>query len=92
MARPTSPLKVPEGAALTPEVAFAQILRERRQALGLSQADMEDDDSVNRTYISKLELAERQVCIRAFMHIADKLHMTPVELMAEVVERLAPKK
>lgn len=87
MARPLSQPKVPSSGKLSLELAFAQILRERRTALGLSQADLEDDDAVNRTYISKLELAQRQVCLRSFVHIARMLNMSPVELMAEVLKR-----
>lgn len=88
MARPVSQLKVAPHKKLTLELAFAQILRERRIALGLSQADLEDDDAVNRTYISKLELAQRQVCLRSFVHIARKINMSPVDLMAEVLKRV----
>lgn len=73
---------------MTPELAFAHVLRERRKALGLTQKDLEEEE-LNRSYISKLELGQRQVCLRNFLHIAEMLEMTPVELMEEVVNRLS---
>jgi hypothetical protein len=88
MARPLRPLNVPSGKNLTPELAFAQILREKRTALGLTQADLEDDQSFDRSYISKLELGKVQVCIRGIIHLARKIEMTPGELMDEVMRRV----
>lgn len=75
------------GEPLTPELAFAQVLRERRKALGLTQQDLEED-GVAQSYISKLELGKRQVCLRNFIHIAEMLETTPVELMDAVMKRL----
>lgn len=88
MARPVSPLNLPPGTKITPELAFAQILRERRTALGLTQADLEDDNSMDRSYISKLELGKVQVCMRNIIHIAQKLQITPGQLMDEVMQRM----
>ncbi len=85
MARPLRPLNLPPGVEITPEIAFAQILRSKRVELGLTQADLEDDDSMDRSYISKLELGKVQVCMRGIIHIAKKLNMTPGELMDEVM-------
>lgn len=79
-------MKIPKNKKLSPEQAFAVILRERRIALGLSQADLEDD-GVDRSYISKLELGKRQIGLRGIIVIARKLGMTPWELVREVVVR-----
>lgn len=68
-------------------LAFAQVLRERRKALGLTQQDLEED-GVAQSYISKLELGKRQVCLRNFIHIVEMLETTPVELMDAVMKRL----
>lgn len=84
MPRPLNPLKLPPGEPISPEIAFAQVLRARRKKLGLSQADLCGDVEFDQAYISKLELAQRQVCIRGLFHLAGKLQMEPEELIAEV--------
>lgn len=88
MPRPVNPLIVPANAETTPEIAFAQILRTKRQALGLSQADLTGESEFDQAYISKLELGQRQVCIRGIIHLATKLQMSPGELMDEVMKRV----
>jgi transcriptional regulator with XRE-family HTH domain len=88
MPRPTNPLKIPAGKKLTPELAFAVVLREKRLALGLTQADLEGDDELDHSYISRLERGERQVCLRGIISIAGKLQMKPEELLAEVMRRV----
>jgi transcriptional regulator with XRE-family HTH domain len=88
MPRPVNPLKIPTGKKLSPELAFAVVLRERRMALGLTQADLEDDDSMDHSYISRLERGERQVCLRGLISIAGKLQMRPEELLSEVMKRV----
>lgn len=57
-------------------------------ALGLTQADLEDDDTMDHSYISRLERGERQVCLRGIISIAGKLKMQPDELLAEVMKRV----
>lgn len=84
MARPLNPLVLPPDAEMSPEFAFAQVLRARRQKLGLSQADLTGEEEFDQAYISKLELGQRQVCIRGLFHLAGKLRMEPEELIAEV--------
>lgn len=88
MPRPTNPLQIPTGKALTPELAFAIVLRERRMALGLSQADLEGDGDMDQSYISKIEQGQRQVCLRGILHLAKKLQLTPEELIGEVRKRI----
>ena len=84
MPRPLNPLTIPLGVEMTPELAFAQVLRARRQKLGLSQADLTGEEEFDQAYVSKLELGQRQVCIRGLFHLAGKLQMEPEELVAEV--------
>ncbi len=88
MARPADPLKIPENEPLSPEIAFALVLRERRAMLGLTQADLEGDGTFDHSYISRLERAERQVCLRGLLHLSAKLRMEPQDLVFEVVKRL----
>jgi len=57
-------------------------------ALGLSQAELEGDDELDQSYISKLEQGQRQVCLRGLIHLAGKLRMEPEELLAEVMKRI----
>ena len=84
MPRPVSPLPLPPDGALSPELAFAQVLRTRRQKLGLSQTDLTGDEEFDQSYISKLERGRQQVCIRGLFHLAGKLETEPEELIAEV--------
>lgn len=69
-------------------MAFAQVLRERRKALGLTQTDLEGEDIMDASYISKLELGKSQVCLDGFLYLAERLEMKPSELMREVEKRI----
>ena len=73
----------------TPEVAFGLLVRERRLELGMTQADLEADDVLDRSYISRIESGQRQVCLRGILHLAKKLGWTPAELMSRLAERLS---
>lgn len=73
---------------LTPEDAFGRVLRERRLVLGLTQADLESEGGLERSYISRLEAGRYQVCLRGILHLARALQMTPSQLMREVELRL----
>ncbi len=84
MPRPVNPLALPPDAEMSPELAFAQVLRARRQKLGLTQMDLTGDTEFDQSYISKLELGRQQVCIRGLFHLAGKLRTEPEELIAEV--------
>ena len=84
MARPLNPLVLPAGTEMSPEFAFAQVLRARRQKLGLSQTDLTGEEEFDQAYISKLELGQRQVCIRGLFHLAGKLQTEPEDLIADV--------
>lgn len=75
-------------AEMSPKFAFTQLLRAWRQKLGLSQADLTGEEEFDQAYISKLELGQRQVCIRGLFHLAGKLQMEPEELIAEVNDLL----
>ena len=90
MPRPLKELKIPKNRKLTPELAFAVVVRERRIALGMDQAELEDD-GMDRSYVSKIELAQRQVALRGIITIARKLGMEPDDLLREVVRRMEGK-
>ncbi len=57
------------------------VLRQRRIELGLKQSDFEGDDSFDRSYMSKLELAKRSPDLKAIFHIAHVLRLEPHELI-----------
>ena len=90
MPRPLKELKIPKNRKLTPELAFAIVVREKRIALGLDQVELEDE-GMDRSYVSKIELAERQVALRGILILARKLGMEPDELVREVVRKLEGK-
>jgi len=79
---------LPRRGSLSPQVAFAMVLRETRIALGLTQADLEDDNRMDKSYISKLELGKHEITIDGIMHLARKLEMRPGELMDAVQRKM----
>lgn len=88
MARPLKQPIIPEHEPISPQLAFAQVLREQRIALGLNQTDLEGEDLMDASYISKLELGKRTVGLDGFIYLAERLGMKPSELMQEVEKRL----
>lgn len=91
MPRPLRTLKIPKNRRLTADQAFALVLREKRLELGLTQEDLEDDNRLDRSYISKLELAKSEVGLKAIFHLAGRLGLRPSELIELVSERLGRK-
>lgn len=89
MPRKQKELQSKKGEQITPNLAFAIVLRQRRNELGLKQEDLEDDDGIDRSYISKLELGKNQVCLKNFISIAKKLNTTPELLMKDVMKKLS---
>ena len=91
MPRPLRELQLPYGVPITPVQAFARVVRERRLALGLKQSDLENEDSIDRSYVSKLELAKREPGLNAIFHIAKALGMEPSELIKVVEQAIDPR-
>jgi transcriptional regulator with XRE-family HTH domain len=89
MPRPLRELELPYGVPITPVQAFAKVVRERRLKLGITQSDLENEDSIDRSYVSKLELAKREPGLNAIFHIAKALGMQPSELIKAVEEAMA---
>jgi len=73
---------------ITAEIAFGRVLRERPLAKGFTQADLEAVSSIARSYISQLESARRQACLRTIIQLAFSLDITPAQLLDEVVSRI----
>lgn len=88
MARPLKQPNLPKEGNSSLQLAFAEILRQRRKELGLNQTDLEAEGLIDASYISKLELGKRTISLDRFVYLAERLEMTPSELMREVEKRL----
>lgn len=66
------------------------VVRSRRLELGMTQSDFEEDDALDRSYMSKLELAKRTPDLLTFFFIAKKLQLKPHELVRRIEEMLDP--
>ena len=58
-------------------------VRERRQAAGLTQAQLADRCGLHRTFIGSVERGERNVALLSLRRIAQALRVSPVELLAD---------
>lgn len=67
---------------------IGQIIRERRLELGLRQVDLEGDEGIDRTYISKLENGLFQPCLKALLHLEETLQLSPGDLFKELRSRM----
>jgi transcriptional regulator with XRE-family HTH domain len=63
---------------------FGQKVREKRNALGLSQEAFADKAGLDRTYISGIERGKRNVALRNIEAIAKALGISLAELMEGV--------
>ncbi len=73
---------------MTAEAAFGRVLKERRLALGYTQSDLEAISDIGRSYISELESAQKQVCLRSIIQLAYALDTDPGALMTQVIENM----
>ena len=69
--------------------AIANILRERREALGLSKRKLAELAWVERTYIIQLEQGTKQPTLNALFYISEALGLQPSELVRLVEEEIA---
>ena len=65
--------------------AFAAELRARRSQLKLSQEELAYRASINRTYIAKLELAERRLDVIDLEELAKALDLDPGLLLSRLM-------
>ena len=75
----------------TVEAAFGRVLRRHRLDKGLTQAELEGETSIDRSYISQLENGQKQACLKTIIHLARKLGMCPGALVDEVVREIDPR-
>ena len=64
------------------QAAFGRAVRERRQAIGLSQEELAEAADLHRTYIGDIERGGRNVSLVNIARIADALGSTASELLA----------
>jgi len=67
--------------------ATAEVLRERRNALHLSQEDLSARSGLHRTYISDIELGKRNISLLNLARLATALGFSASELLAMSQER-----
>lgn len=90
MAKQPSKLTQPTYQGITPERAFGQVLRELRLSRGFTQADLEATSQIDRAYLSQLENAKRQVCLKYLIQISHGLNVDIGDLLKDVVNRIDP--
>ena len=67
--------------------AFANIVREARQAAGITQEQLAHDAGIDRTYIGLLENGRRQPSLSVIFSIAHSLGLAPELLVRRTRER-----
>lgn len=65
------------------QVNLGRNLRAIREELGLSQEKFAEHLGFHRTYAGALERGERNVSLRSLEHLADLLHIDPLDLLRE---------
>lgn len=74
---------------MEPEAAFGNIIRFRREELGLTQARVAELSELDRTFISLLERGERQPSLRTIFALAHALEVSPEDLVRETYAKCA---
>lgn len=69
-------------------VAFGRVLREQREARGLSQEAVADKADVDRTFISQLERGIRRATLTTLCKLARALDIAPSTLIARMEKQL----
>lgn len=68
--------------------AFGKVLREFRKAKNQSQEDLAFEATLDRTYISLLELGQRSPTLDTITSLCNALNISLVELIAAVETRM----
>ncbi len=69
--------------------AIAHILRERREALGLSKRKLAELTWLERVYIIQLEKGTKQPTLNALFYLSDALGLQPSELVRLIADEAA---
>jgi transcriptional regulator with XRE-family HTH domain len=68
--------------------AFGKVLRDAREAAGLSQEDLASDADIDRTYVSMLERGVRQPTLETIFRLAKAVKLTPAALVSRTTALL----
>ncbi len=80
---------------MTPQKAFARVLREVRNRRGLSQEGLALDSGISRNYVSLLERGAHSVALNKLFLICHTLRVRPSNLLRRVeahATKLPPRK
>jgi len=66
---------------------FGLVLRERREAAGISQEQLADRAGLHRTYVSLIERGKRTASIEVVRRVASALDLTMTELINATEKR-----
>jgi len=69
--------------------SFGSVLRESRQAAGISQEELASQAGLHRTYVSLMERGHRAPSIEVIWRLAAALGSTMAELIADTERALA---
>ena len=64
-----------------PEKAFGIVLREIRNAAGLSQMDVDVEFGIDRTYLSAIERGVQSPTLRMIVRLANAFRISPSQLL-----------
>src|ERR1700685_1155257 len=70
-------------------MALSVILRDRREALDISQSDLARRSGLHRSYIGDLERGSRNISVRNLSRLAQAMGLQPSKLLAMAEKRLA---
>jgi len=75
---------------LTPEQAFAKVLREARAEKGISQEGLAHESGYHRTYVGQIERGLMNPTLRTILSLASVLEISAGELVARAEAVLGP--
>lgn len=67
---------------------FGQVLKQKREALNLSQEELAFEAGLHRTYISLLERGIKTPTLNVLFRLADALDILPSQLIQEIEAQL----
>ena len=76
--------------SITPHAAFGQVLRQARQAAGMTQEQLSLESGVQRNFISLIELGQNQPTITTVFKLAQALGCLPSVMVASAEEMSIP--
>ncbi len=68
-------------------LAISQVVREKREGLGLTQEELAQKAGLHRTYISDIERGARNLSVRSLISLADALGVCTSKLVLSSEER-----